>query len=173
MAEAFPSEQKYQNAIKGYCDNAVSGQTRSPQGQLFYAQWGSLRYASNAVFICLQAADIMADRTEAYTTLAEGQMEYILGKTGRSFVVGYGVNPPVKPHHRSSTCPSTGTCNWDTFKGSQPNAHVLEGALVGGPKAANDQYTDDRNDYIMNEVATDYNAGFQGVLAGLQMKKCM
>ena len=54
MAEAFPSEQKYQNAIKGYCDNAVSGQTRSPQGQLFYAQWGSLRYASNAVFICLQ-----------------------------------------------------------------------------------------------------------------------
>ena len=48
-----------------------------------------------------------------------------------------------------------------------------KGALVGGPKAANDQYTDDRNDYIMNEVATDYNAGFQGVLAGLQMKKCM
>ena len=55
----------------------------------------------------------------------------------------------------------------------QPNAHVLEGALVGGPKAANDQYTDDRNDYIMNEVATDYNAGFQGVLAGLQMKRCI
>ena len=87
--------------------------------------------------------------------------------------MGYGVNPPVRPHHRSSTCPSTGTCDWNTYNGPQPNAHVLYGALVGGPKAADDQYEDDRSDYIMNEVATDYNAGFQGVLAGLQMKKCM
>jgi len=29
---------------------------------------------------------------------------------------------------------------------------------VGGPNE-NDKYTDDRGDYIANEVATDYNAG--------------
>jgi len=174
MAEAFPGEQKYKNAVASYCDNAVSGQTRSPKGQLFYSQWGSLRYASNAVFICLQAAELIDDKAEAYTTLAEEQMAYIMGSSGRSFVVGYGEDPPQRPHHRSSTCPDApAPCGWDEFKGSQPNAHVLEGALVGGPKAANDQYTDDRNDYIMNEVATDYNAGFQGVLAGLQMKRCI
>jgi len=174
MAEAFPNEPKYKNAIASYCDNAVSGQARSPQGQLFYSEWGSLRYASNAVFVCMQAADLMPEKADSYISLAEGQMDYILGKTGRSFVVGYGVNPPQRPHHRSSTCPDApAVCNWDIWQGSQPNAHVLKGALVGGPKAANDQYTDDRNDYIMNEVATDYNAGFQGVLAGLQMHKCM
>ena len=43
---------------------------------------------------------------------------------------------------------------------------ILYGALVGGPNQ-NDQYTDDRNDYIANEVACDYNAGWQGTLAAL------
>ena len=56
MAEAFPNEAKYKNAIASYCDNAVNHQARSPQGQLFYSQWGSLRYAANAVFACLQVS---------------------------------------------------------------------------------------------------------------------
>ena len=42
---------------------------------------------------------------------------------------------------------------------------MLHGALVGGPDA-NDDYTDSRQDYVMNEVACDYNAGYQTVLAG-------
>src|SRR5678815_4498869 len=45
--------------------------------------------------------------------------------------------------------------------------HILYGALVGGPKSNNDAYTDDRSDFTMNEVATDYNAGFTGALARL------
>jgi endoglucanase len=43
---------------------------------------------------------------------------------------------------------------------------VLYGALVGGPDLS-DTYIDDRSDYISNEVATDYNAGWQGAVAGL------
>ena len=42
---------------------------------------------------------------------------------------------------------------------------MLTGALVGGPDQ-NDYWEDDRGDYIMNEVACDYNAGFQTALAG-------
>jgi len=34
------------------------------------------------------------------------------------------------------------------------------------------QYNDDRGDYVENEVATDYNAGFQGLVAGLSAKQC-
>jgi endoglucanase len=41
---------------------------------------------------------------------------------------------------------------------------VLYGALVGGPDRS-DAYADNRGDYIQNEVATDYNAGFTGALA--------
>ena len=53
-----------------------------------------------------------------------------------------------------------------TFVSPGANLWTLYGALVGGPNQ-NDQWTDDRNDYIANEVATDYNAAWQGVLAGL------
>merc|ERR1712004_282342 len=46
----------------------------------------------------------------------------------------------------------------------------LYGALVGGPTDQNESYNDARDDYVANEVTTDYNAGFQGVVAGLKMK---
>jgi endoglucanase len=44
---------------------------------------------------------------------------------------------------------------------------VLYGALVGGPSSPDDAYQDSRSDYVMNEVATDYNAGFTSAVARL------
>ena len=29
------------------------------------------------------------------------QVNYALGSNGRSFLIGYGVDPPVRPHHRA------------------------------------------------------------------------
>ena len=42
----------------------------------------------------------------------------------------------------------------------------MYGALVGGPNNQ-DVYTDKRSDYVSNEVACDYNAGFTSLIAGL------
>jgi hypothetical protein len=39
---------------------------------------------------------------------------------------------------------------------------------VGGPDQ-NDNYVDNRQDYVHNEVATDYNAGFQSPVAAVVM----
>jgi len=39
--------------------------------------------------------------------------------------------------------------------------------MVGGPGQWDD-YTDNCNDYIHNEVATDYNAGFTSAVAALK-----
>ena len=64
--------------------------------------------------------------------------------------------------NRSSSCPAVPqSCN-----GGAPGANpfTLFGALVGGPDEW-DNYVDDRNDYVANEVACDYNAGFQSALA--------
>jgi hypothetical protein len=47
-----------------------------------------------------QAADVGISST-AYRQFAKTQINYILGDAGRSFVVGYGNNPPTHPHHRS------------------------------------------------------------------------
>jgi endoglucanase len=96
---------------------------------------------------------------------AKGQIDYILGDNPRnsSYVVGYGTNPPINPHHRASHNSQTNNINSPVN-----NEFILEGALVGGPKSANDfDYADDRSDYKANEVATDYNAGFTGALAGM------
>ncbi len=68
---------------------------------------------------------------------------------------------------RSSSCPDLpAACDWDEFNNPGANHQVLNGALVGGPDQ-NDQYTDDRNNFVSNEVATDYNAGFQSSIAAM------
>ena len=68
---------------------------------------------------------------------------------------------------RISSCPNRpATCDWNSYNSAQPNPQVLTGALVGGPNDK-DSYNDARSDYIQNEVATDYNAGFQSATAGV------
>ena len=99
-----------------------------------------------------------------FKAAADQQIGYILGDTGRSFVVGYGTNPPTHVHHRGASC--TGGYCCDPSCGD-PNPNIITGALAGGPAAPDDHYNDDRADYVMNEVALDYNAGFQMAIAGL------
>jgi endoglucanase len=138
----------------------------SPGGQAVLDQWGSLRYAANTAFVALVYSDAITDTVlkSRYQTFAKRQIDYALGQNpgSRSFVVGFGVNPPRNPHHR------TAHGSWtDQLTFPVESRHVLYGALVGGPSAANDQYTDDRGNFVNNEVATDYNAGFTGALARL------
>ena len=138
----------------------------SPGGQAVLDQWGSLRYAANTAFIALVYSDAITDTVlkARYHDFAARQINYALGQNplNRSFVVGFGTNPPRNPHHRTAHGSWTDNINSPTI-----SRHILYGALVGGPKSANDQYTDDRSDFTMNEVATDYNAGFTSALARL------
>nr|8IHW_A Chain A, Endoglucanase [Eisenia fetida] len=139
----------------------------TPLGLAWLAQWGPNRYAANAAFIALVSAkyNILASESEQF---ARSQIHYMLGDAGRSYVVGFGNNPPQQPHHRSSSCPDQpAECDWDEFNQPGPNYQILYGALVGGPDQ-NDQFEDLRSDYIRNEVANDYNAGFQGAVAALR-----
>ncbi len=140
----------------------------SPGGQAVLDTWGSLRYASNTAFVALLYADVIAasnpTKSEVYRDFGIAQINYALGDNplNRSFVIGFGNNPPLDPHHR------TAHGSWaNSLSVPTQTRHVLYGALVGGPSAPNDQYTDDRSDYIGNEVACDYNAGFSGALARL------
>nr|XP_022336153.1 uncharacterized protein LOC111132618 [Crassostrea virginica] len=139
----------------------------SPKGLAFRSQWGSLRYASNMAFMALLAADDGLHST-AYRNWAKSQINYALGDSGRSFVCGFGVNPPVQPHHRGASCPTMpAPCSWADQTKHAPNPHVLYGALVGGPDG-HDSYRDSRLDFQSNEVACDYNAGFQSAVAGME-----
>jgi hypothetical protein len=116
-----------------------------------------------------------ADLARLYKCWARGQARYALGDTGRSFVVGWGTNPPTHVHHRAASCPieaggpgsDAPPCGPAQFADPAPNPQVHAGALAGGPDAQ-DAYTDVRADYVGNEVALDYNAAFSGVLAMLR-----
>uniref|UniRef100_K1QJR7 Endoglucanase n=1 Tax=Magallana gigas TaxID=29159 RepID=K1QJR7_MAGGI len=134
-----------------------------------YLNWAEQYYiTANMAFMALLAADV-GIHPDQYRQWARSQIGYALGDTGRSFVVGFGTNPPQRPHHRSSSCPSRPSpCSFADQQQPGPNPHTLYGALVGGPNGQ-DQYTDDRKDYVSNEVACDYNAGFQSAVAGMVM----
>lgn len=55
---------------------------------------------ANMAFMALLAADVGV-HPDQYRQWARSQIGYALGDTGRSFVVGFGTNPPQRPHHRS------------------------------------------------------------------------
>lgn len=70
--------------------------------------------------------------------------------------------------YRRSCPPLPTPCNWNTaYENPGSNYFTLYGALVGGP-ARDGSYQDKRSDFISNEVATDFNAGFQSAVAGLK-----
>ncbi len=153
-----------------YWTDGYNGQqiTYSPGGQAHLSTWGSLRYAANTSFVALLYADVIANsdptKSQTYIDFATDQINYTLGSNpnNRSYVCGFGNNPPINPHHR------TAHGSWANSIGTPTdNRHILYGALVGGPGSPDDQYVDDRGDYIANEVACDYNAGFTGALANL------
>ncbi|WP_282203870.1 glycoside hydrolase family 9 protein [Kitasatospora fiedleri] len=139
----------------------------SPGGEAVLDSWGSLRYAANTSFVALVYSDTLTGdptRKARYHDFALRQIDYALGDNPRksSYLIGYGANPPKNPHHR------TAHGSWtDQLTNPVNSRHTLIGALVGGPSSADDSYTDDRSNYVNNEVATDYNAAFTGALARL------
>jgi endoglucanase len=151
-----------------YWTDGYNGQriTYTPGGLAFLDVWGALRYAINTGFLAVYYKDAAttAAKGTKYNSFARQQMNYALGSNPRnsSYVCGFGTNPPTKPHHRTAH-----GC-WTNNQNGPPaeTRHILYGALVGGP-GNNDAYTDDRSNYVNNEVATDYNAGFSGLLAKL------
>ncbi|GAA4458963.1 glycoside hydrolase family 9 protein [Phytohabitans houttuyneae] len=138
----------------------------SPGGMVVVDTWGALRYAANTAFVALLYSDKTSDATRKvrYHDFAVRQIDYALGANPRnsSYVIGFGNNYPKNPHHRTAH----GSW-WDSMTTPTATRHVLYGALVGGPSSPDDSYKDERNDYVMNEVATDYNAGFTSALARL------
>ncbi|XP_052061794.1 endoglucanase E-4-like [Mytilus californianus] len=164
-------DQKYKTPVVNFIKDFMSGSVKHTNcGLAFRLKWGSNRYAANAAFIALMAADTPGfSKAEEYKTWAMSQIHYMLGDNNykMSYQIGYGNNYPRKPHHRASSCPDMPEpCNNAQQYSPSDNPQILYGALVGGPDE-NDFYEDNRNDYIKNEVAVDYNAGFQSAAAGL------
>jgi len=163
----------YKDAVVGFFKGWLpNGQiTYTPCGLAWRDRWGANRYAGNSAFLALVAAEAGIE-TATYRKWAVEQINYLLGDNNHdggcySYQIGYGSKYPRQPHHRGASCPDRpAPCTEAQLSAPGPSPQVLEGAMVGGPDA-NGKYEDLRTDYVQNEVATDYNSGFQGALAGI------
>jgi uncharacterized protein YjdB len=162
---------EYIEAIERHLDYWTDGYngeriTYTPGGLAYLDVWGALRYANNTGFLALYYHNLASTsaKEQKYFNFALSQANYALGDNPRnsSYVVGFGNNPTKNPHHR------TAHGAWANNQNGPPEItrHNLYGALAGGPNN-DDSYTDDRSNYINNEVACDYNACFSGVMAAL------
>lgn len=139
----------------------------TPKGLAWLDTWGCLRYATTTAFL----AEVYSDWTECssekatiYKDFAKTQVDYCLGSTGRSYVIGFGTGYPEHPHHR------TAHGSWSDDKTVPGHTrHTIVGALIGGPDLT-DKFTDDPGKFEFTEVACDYNAGFVGVLAKMYQR---
>jgi len=167
----------YHDDTQRYLDHWIrptdqGGGLKTPGGVVVvdrFNGWGTMRYAANMAMLSLIYADGLGSTDplyDRYHEFGKAQIDYILGDNPRnsSYMVGFGNNPPVNVHHRSSHG------SWSNNIASPVvQRHILYGAVVGGPDTADDFNYDpnDRQDFRRNEVATDYNAGFTGAAARL------
>ncbi|MBA0584986.1 hypothetical protein Gorai_015779, partial [Gossypium raimondii] len=109
---------------------------------------------------------------------AKQQMDYILGANplGRSYMVGFGNNPPTQAHHRGASIPLS-EANVDIncgmsfarwFNKNSPNPNELTGAILGGPDKQ-DKFSDLRWTSIYTEPCTYVNSL---AVAGLAKLTC-
>ncbi|XP_033756435.1 LOW QUALITY PROTEIN: uncharacterized protein LOC117339130 [Pecten maximus] len=165
----------YRDLVASFLQSYMPGGDvpRTPKGLAWRDVWGTLRYSANSGFIALMAAQTgIADSpalVTSYRDYARSQLHYMFGENeiNRSYVIGFGDSFPTQPHHRSSSCDDLpAVCNDSNQYRVGPSPQILYGALVGGPDQ-NGEFIDKRSDYIQNEVACDYNAGFQSLVAGI------
>ncbi|CAG5108667.1 Oidioi.mRNA.OKI2018_I69.chr1.g3900.t2.cds [Oikopleura dioica] len=163
----FTGKKEYKSQLNQFLNWLMESAYRTPKGLIYLDDAAPNRHAANAAVIALQAASIFTDYRTMLTKFAQQQVHYMLGDSGRSYVVGFGVNPPQRAYHRGSSCPDVPkSCSWEQMKSTRANPQVLFGALVAGPDRL-DNY-EDRRDRRFNDVGVDHTAGLLTAVAGLK-----
>ncbi|TKY90885.1 hypothetical protein EX895_000883 [Sporisorium graminicola] len=158
---------RFQNDAESYFDRLTEGKMQDvsqTKGGLYWwkgdSDSNSLNPALNAAFI----ADLYSNfattsaKTSAYRSLADSQVDYLLGDNNYNgpYIVGQHPNSPQNPH----SAMASGGSDITNINNSPPKElHVLYGAVVGGPDKQ-DRFFDIRDDWPETEIALDYNAPF-------------
>ncbi|XP_058781107.1 endoglucanase 16-like [Vicia villosa] len=162
--------------------------TLSPGGFIHMRDGANTQYATSTSYLFTVYSDLLAKYRQKIKcggkefdsshllAFAKKQIDYILGNNpeGRSYMVGFGKNPPTQAHHRGASVPTLTlneviNCPMSFGKWLQrdaPNPHELTGAIVGGPDI-NDKFDDKRTDSPKTEPCTYVNSLAVGTLAKL------
>uniref|UniRef100_A0A5B7BKP5 Endoglucanase n=1 Tax=Davidia involucrata TaxID=16924 RepID=A0A5B7BKP5_DAVIN len=165
----------------------------SPGGLIHLRDGANSQYVTGTAFLFSVYSDLLAKYNQHVTcgnkqfnsahlmAFAKQQMDYLLGKNPkkRSYMVGFGNNPPRQPHHRGASVPKLSanqqavSCpmsfvHW--YNKNAPNPNELTGAIVGGPDRQ-DNFVDQRWESAMTEPTTYTNSLAIGVLAKLATRR--
>nr|XP_023914699.1 endoglucanase 16 [Quercus suber] len=160
----------------------------SPGGLIHLRDGANTQYVTGTALLLSVYSDTLAKYNEKVTcgdkqfdsahlmAFTKQQMDYLLGENpkGRSYMVGFGQNPPVQAHHRGASVPKmspgkTVNCAMSFtywFTKDSPNPNELTGAIVGGPDRY-DNFNDKRWDSSKTEPCTYVNSLAVGPLAKL------
>ncbi len=150
----------------------------TPAGFSYLTSWGAARYNTAAQLEALAYRKNFPTDPDSvlFSNWAMGQMNYLMGDNPAkwSYIVGFGSTTPGVGSEVGGTATAASHPHHGDAQGSLTNSqsnpatdrHILFGALVGGPSST-DQPDDVTTDFVLNEVAVDYNAAFVGALAGL------
>lgn len=130
-----------------------------------YFSWGTTAQNGGAGALAALAGQRRGCRTAA------GARDYLLGRNpyGASFVVGYGPEAPLHPHHWGSVF-GKGVPAGAVVGGPAPLREIRsQGFPVGGELGSSfATYEDRRADYVTSEPAIDYAASSILLLAALE-----
>lgn len=163
----------------------------TPGGMIHLRDGANTQYVTSTAFLFIVYSDLLLRTNQAVMCgstrvaparlreFAKQQMDYLLGANprGRSYVVGFGANPPTQPHHRGASTPvlppgfevNCGMSFSDWFAPDRPNPNELTGAIMGGPDRA-DNFVDKRNASSCTEPCTYINSLSIGPLAALAVR---
>ena len=160
----------------------------TPGGMIHLRDGANTQYVTATAFLFSAYAELLQKHNQKIycgknqfdsthlMAFAKKQIDYILGHNpqGRSYMVGFGPNPPKQAHHRGASVPLAEanaplSCplsfvKW--FNKNQPNANELTGAIVGGPDRQ-DKFQDFRWTSVYTEPCTYINSIAVGLLAKL------
>ncbi|XWS70174.1 hypothetical protein CRYUN_Cryun03dG0026100 [Craigia yunnanensis] len=160
----------------------------TPGGLIHLRDGANLQYVTGASFLFSIYGDLLREFNQKVLcgdkqfdsthllAFAKQQMDYILGNNplGRSYMVGFGNNPPKQAHHRGASVPISDakfdvSCpmsfvRW--YNKNVPNPNELTGAILGGPDKQ-DQFSDLRWTSVYTEPCTYVNSLAVAALAKL------
>ncbi|ONK66114.1 uncharacterized protein A4U43_C06F4290 [Asparagus officinalis] len=162
--------------------------TLTKGGMIHFRDGANSQYVTGTAFLFMIYSDILSQSHQTVRCgaqeiqparlmeFAKQQMDYLLGSNpnGRSYMVGFGFNPPTQPHHRGASVPvlppnMTVNCAMSFvqfFNKDGPNVNELTGAIVGGPDI-NDEFVDEVMSSSYTEPCTYINSLAVGPLAKL------
>ncbi|CAG8655557.1 7159_t:CDS:2 [Cetraspora pellucida] len=159
---------RWKSLAEKYLDTIIKtsgGDCTFTDGGLFWCDGdsddASLTVSLGAAFLSLVYSPIATSNTKSreYINFALSQIDYTLGKNplNTPYVIGVHPNSPQNPHH-------AGAHGGSDMNNPPQTLNILYGGIVGGPDKGDD-FSDSRSDYAHTEVAMDYNAAFQSLMA--------